>query len=65
METAPPRPAQTTGIVGMSSAAYARVLVFFLAPAVLVYTLFSVYPLVDPIVSSVYDKQNDCSYVYY
>lgn len=64
METAPPRPAQTTGIVGMSSAAYARVLVFFLAPAVLVYTLFSVYPLIDTIISSFYDKQNDGSYVY-
>ena len=55
---------QQHGIVGMSPGAYARVLVFFLAPAVIIYTLFSVYPLLDTIVSSFYTKQNDGSYVY-
>lgn len=64
METASQGRVQQHGIVGMSPGAYARVLLFFLAPAVLVYTLFSVYPLLDTIISSFYSKQNDGSYVY-
>lgn len=51
-------------LVGMSAGNYAGVLVFFLAPAVLIYSLFSVYPLIDTIISSFYDKQNDASYVW-
>jgi raffinose/stachyose/melibiose transport system permease protein len=51
-------------LVGMSAGNYAGVLVFFLAPAVVIYSLFSVYPLIDTIISSFYDKQNDASYVW-
>lgn len=55
---------QQNHLVGMSRAAYLRVLVFFLAPAVLIYTLFSIYPLIDTIISSFYSKQDDGSYVW-
>lgn len=48
----------------MSRAAYLRVLVVFLAPAILIYTMFSVYPLIDTIISSFYTKQNDGSHVW-
>jgi raffinose/stachyose/melibiose transport system permease protein len=51
-------------LVGMSDAAFYRVLLFFLAPAVIVYTTFSIYPLLDTIVNSFYDKQNDGSHIY-
>jgi raffinose/stachyose/melibiose transport system permease protein len=50
--------------VGMRRASYWRVLVFFLAPAVVVYTLFSIYPLVSTIVNSLYHRGNDGSSVY-
>jgi raffinose/stachyose/melibiose transport system permease protein len=43
-------------LVGMDRASYVRVLTFFLAPAVIVYTLFSVVPLIATIVSSLYTK---------
>jgi raffinose/stachyose/melibiose transport system permease protein len=52
---------QQPGIVGMSRSAYARVLLFFLGPAVLIYSLFSVYPLIDTIIHSFYTKQDDGS----
>jgi raffinose/stachyose/melibiose transport system permease protein len=52
------------GLVGMTAGAYAVVLFCFLAPAVSVYTVFSVYPLVDTILSSFYDTQNDGSHVF-
>jgi raffinose/stachyose/melibiose transport system permease protein len=52
---------QLPGIVGMSRSAYARVLLFFLGPAVLIYSLFSVYPLIDTIIHSFYTKQDDGS----
>jgi raffinose/stachyose/melibiose transport system permease protein len=55
---------QTTTLVGISQTAYARALVFFLAPAIIIYSLFSIYPLVATIISSFYSKQNDGSYVY-
>ncbi|MFO1034117.1 MAG: sugar ABC transporter permease [Hyphomicrobiales bacterium] len=48
----------------MGSGAYLGVITFFLAPAVIIYSLFSIYPLLDTIFSSLYDKQNDGSYVY-
>ncbi|MDE2384888.1 MAG: sugar ABC transporter permease [Alphaproteobacteria bacterium] len=38
----------------MNRSAYLRVLAFFLAPAVLIYTLFSVYPLLATIFDSLY-----------
>jgi raffinose/stachyose/melibiose transport system permease protein len=43
-------------LVGMDRASYVRVLTFFLAPALIVYTLFSVAPLIATIVSSLYTK---------
>ena len=55
---------QTTGIVGMSRGTFARLLVFFLAPAALVYTVFSIYPLADTIVKSLYSRQQDGSSLY-
>ncbi len=48
----------------MSQGAYLRVLIAFLAPAVIIYTTFSIYPLVDTIFSSFYQKQNDTSEVF-
>ncbi len=53
-----------SGLVGMTQMAYARVLLFFLAPAILIYTAFSIYPLIDTIISSFYQKQDDASLVY-
>ncbi len=52
------------GLVGMTRVAYVRVLVFFLAPAIIVYTAFSVYPLLNTIVSSFYDRQDNGSSIY-
>jgi raffinose/stachyose/melibiose transport system permease protein len=43
-------------LVGMDRASYVRVLTFFLTPALIVYTLFSVAPLIATIVSSLYTK---------
>jgi raffinose/stachyose/melibiose transport system permease protein len=43
-------------LVGMDRASYVRVLTFFLAPALIIYTLFSVAPLIATIVSSLYTK---------
>jgi raffinose/stachyose/melibiose transport system permease protein len=57
-------PPQQHTLVGLSRGAYLRVLVVFLAPALIVYTTFSIYPLLDTIVSSFYDKQDDGSYVW-
>lgn len=53
-----------TGIVGMSRGNYLRVLAFFLAPAVLVYSLFSIYPLIATIFNSLYLRQPDNSFVF-
>jgi raffinose/stachyose/melibiose transport system permease protein len=53
-----------TGLVGLSRIAYLRVLTVFLAPALIIYTLFSIYPLADTIVSSFYHKQNDGHFSY-
>ena len=46
----------SSGIVGLSRGAKLRVLIFFLAPAVAVYTLFAIYPLLATIFSSFYSK---------
>jgi raffinose/stachyose/melibiose transport system permease protein len=51
-------------LVGMSRGSYLRVLAVFLAPALIIYTVFSVYPLIDTIISSLYDKQDDGSHVF-
>jgi raffinose/stachyose/melibiose transport system permease protein len=51
-------------LIGMSRGSYARVLVFFLAPAVIIYSAFSIYPLIDTIINSFYSKQNDGSYIW-
>ncbi len=45
-----------THLVGMNRTAYLRVLTFFLAPALIIYTLFSVAPLIATIISSLYAK---------
>jgi len=55
---------QETGIVGMSRATYLRLLAFFLAPAALIYTVFSIYPLIATIFNSLYLRQPDGSYIY-
>ena len=57
-------PFRQPGIVGMSRSAYVRVLLFFLAPAILIYSTFSIYPLIDTIIHSFYTKQNDGSHVW-
>jgi raffinose/stachyose/melibiose transport system permease protein len=51
-------------LVGMTRLAYVRVLVVFLAPAVLIYGTFSIFPLIDTIFSSLYQKQDDGSFIY-
>ena len=57
----------TTGagssIVGMGRGAYLRLLTFFMAPAVIIYTVFSVYPLLATIFNSLYLRQPDGSYI--
>jgi raffinose/stachyose/melibiose transport system permease protein len=55
---------KVTGIVGMGRATYLRLLAFFLAPAVIVYTVFSIYPLLATIFNSLYLRQPDNSYVF-
>jgi raffinose/stachyose/melibiose transport system permease protein len=51
-------------LVGMSRGRYLRLLVVFLGPAVIVYSTFSIYPLIDTIFNSFYAKQPDGSYLY-
>ncbi len=53
-----------TGIVGMGRGTYLRLLIFFLAPAAFIYTLFSIYPLAATIFNSLYLRQADGAYVY-
>ncbi len=53
-----------TGIVGMSRGTYLRLLAFFLAPAALIYTIFSIYPLIATIFNSLYLRQPDGSYLF-
>jgi raffinose/stachyose/melibiose transport system permease protein len=47
---------QQIEIVGMNRSAYWRVLSFFLAPAVVIYTLFSIFPLLATIFDSFYAR---------
>jgi raffinose/stachyose/melibiose transport system permease protein len=51
-------------IVGMGRGSYYRMLTFFLAPAVIVYTVFSIYPLFATIFNSLYQLQPDGSFVF-
>jgi raffinose/stachyose/melibiose transport system permease protein len=44
---------------GMERKSYLRLILFFLGPAVLIYTLFSVVPLIATIISSLYTKTPD------
>ena len=48
----------------MPQATYLRLLVFFLGPAVLVYSVFSIYPLFATIVNSLYARQPDGTYLW-
>jgi raffinose/stachyose/melibiose transport system permease protein len=52
------------GLVGMTRGSFVLVLLFFMAPAIIIYTAFSIYPLINTIVSSFYQKQDDASLVY-
>ncbi len=51
-------------LVGMSRGRYVTLLAVFLGPALLVYSMFSIYPLIDTIFNSFYAKQPDGSYLY-
>jgi raffinose/stachyose/melibiose transport system permease protein len=53
-----------SGIVGMNRNSYLRMLTFFLAPAVIIYTVFSIYPLFATIINSLYLRQPDGSYLF-
>ena len=53
-----------SGIVGMGRGSYVGLLAFFLAPAVIVYTVFSIYPLFATIFNSLYLRQPDGSYLF-
>ena len=53
-----------SGLMGMSRANYLRMLAFFLAPAIIIYSVFSIYPLLATIFSSLYLRQTDGSYVF-
>jgi raffinose/stachyose/melibiose transport system permease protein len=49
----------STDIVGMARGSYLGLLIFFLAPAVVIYTVFSIYPLFATIFNSLYLRQTD------
>ena len=53
-----------SGIVGMARGSYLWLLMFFLAPAVIVYSMFSIYPLLATIFNSFYLRQPDGGYTY-
>lgn len=55
---------QNSGLVGLPQGAFLRLLVFFLGPAVLVYSLFSIYPLLATILNSLYSHQKDGTYLW-
>lgn len=52
------------GIVGMSRGSYLALLAFFLGPAVIIYTVFSIYPLLATIINSLYLRQPDGAYIF-
>ena len=51
-------------IVGMGRGSYVALLVFFLGPAVVIYTVFSIYPLFATIFNSLYLRQPDGVYLF-
>jgi raffinose/stachyose/melibiose transport system permease protein len=53
---------QQNSLVGMNQRSYARVLLFFLAPATIIYSVFSVYPLLATIGHSLFLRQADGHY---
>lgn len=64
MSSSTPNAKPQSGLVGMTRSAYMRAVLFFLAPAVLIYSLFSIYPLLNTIVNSFYDKQDNGSFIF-
>lgn len=46
-------------LIGVNRGRYARLLLFFLGPAIAIYSLFSVYPLLATIINSFYTKAPD------
>jgi raffinose/stachyose/melibiose transport system permease protein len=61
---AKPTTGASTGIVGMGRGSYVGLLVFFLGPAVIIYTVFSIYPLLATIFNSLYLRQPDGVYFF-
>ncbi len=59
-----PTTSVNNGIVGMGRGSYLWLLTFFLAPAVVIYTVFSIYPLVATIYNSLYLRLPDGGYVF-
>ncbi len=53
-----------SSLVGISHLAYVRSLIFFLGPAVLIYSLFSIYPLLHTVLNSFYDKTDSGSFIF-
>ena len=53
-----------SGMIGMGRGPYLTLLAFFLAPAVIIYTVFSIYPLFATIYNSLYLRQPDGSYLF-
>jgi raffinose/stachyose/melibiose transport system permease protein len=51
-----------SGLVGLNRNAYLTLLAFFLAPAVIIYSVFSIYPLIATIINSLYLRQPDGSF---
>ena len=51
-------------IVGMGRGSYVVLLAFFLGPAVVIYTVFSIYPLFATIFNSLYLRQPDGAYLF-
>jgi raffinose/stachyose/melibiose transport system permease protein len=64
MSSPAPSAKDQSGLVGITRAAYRRALVFFLAPALLIYSMFSIYPLLNTIVNSFYDKQDNGTFIF-
>jgi raffinose/stachyose/melibiose transport system permease protein len=55
---------QQHSLVGMDQRSYAQVLLFFLAPAIVIYSLFSIFPLIATIINSLYLRQPDGGFVW-
>jgi raffinose/stachyose/melibiose transport system permease protein len=55
---------QQNNLVGMNQRSYAQVLLFFLAPATIIYSLFSIFPLIATIINPLYLRQPDGGFVW-